>query len=284
MFTVAPSGAVTRSPNSSAGAVRIRATAAPTPLITITCTVGRCNGQPVEVRISQVASSSRLSLVQWTPGAFTYASAALTVPPSGSNVVTFAVRFSSTSGSVTFRLGHSVVVSASGETGDADLRYRVTAGFDTAPATGGVTGTLRTKLFRAIRVEKDRDLVFGKIVRPGSGSGTVTIDPVSGVRTSTGGVVLVNDARAGPARFTTTGEGGRAVTVSVPAGITMNRAGGSETLVVETAASGAGGASLSGSPGGSGTHATAVGGTITVTATTLGGAYSGVINVTSSYN
>lgn len=284
-FTVDSAGTVTRSPNNSTGATRVLATAAPTPTITINCPAptAQCDKKPIQVRIASTSSSARLTLLQWLPGSFTYSGCAQTVAPSGSTVVTFTVQCTSSSSTMTFKLGHSMTVSASGTTGNADLSYRITRDYTTAPTSGGTTGTLRTTIFRGISIDWNRDLIFGKMFRP-TGSATVTIDPTTGARTFSGAVVLINDATTGRAQFTTSGEGGRSVTISVPSNIVMTRELGSETISFTPTTTGAGGTTLSGSLGGVGTRVTGIGGTLSLDGATVGGIYGGTVTVTASYN
>ena len=90
-------------------------------------------------------------------------------------------------------------------------------------------------MIRSIAVSKTSDLTFGAIEKPISGSGSVSIDAVTGSRT------LVNAVgRDTPlptrATFNITGEGGQAFSVTVPATFTLN---GPQPLTATTSSSNA---------------------------------------------
>jgi len=153
-----------------------------------------------------------------------------------------------------------------------------------AQATQNTNST--ATIFQPIQLAKNSDLSFGNIVRPISGDGTVTIDPASGNRTSTGPLAIINtgpNSTPGRASYTVTGEGGQSFSITVPASFNMTRQNGSETIQV-TLSSTAGAGSLSGVLGTTGTATFGVGGTIPVTSGTASGAYAGNFVVTVAYN
>lgn len=149
-----------------------------------------------------------------------------------------------------------------------------------AQATDTATGTGTVTIYRPITVTKNTDLQFGRVVRPTSGSGTVTIDN-AGARSFTGGVALLSST-VGKAQFTVAGEGGQAFTLSVPATFDMTGPG---TLTVTTSQDVANGTvNLDNTLGNGGVKVVNVGGSITVDNTTATGNYSGTFNVTATYN
>jgi hypothetical protein len=86
-------------------------------------------------------------------------------------------------------------------------------------------------------------------------------------------------ARAG---FTVSGEGGQAISVSVPASFTLSNGGaGSLTITTSNTATSP---ILSNSLGAAGTYAFYVGGGFSVSSTTPVGSYSGTYLVTVAYN
>ena len=151
-----------------------------------------------------------------------------------------------------------------------------------ASASTNASGSIT--IFRPITVTKTSDLAFGTIVRPGSGSGTVTIAQADGARTVTGGIAaLAIGTTPGRATFSVGGEGGQTYSISTPASFDMTRTGGSETLTVTltpTATSG----TLSSTLGNAGTGTYGVGAQVTVAATTATGAYTGSFTSTVAYN
>lgn len=146
-----------------------------------------------------------------------------------------------------------------------------------ANGTGSVT------ILRPITVTNNANLAFGTIVKPASGSGTVTVT-TGGVR-SVGGSnppTALASTTATAADFTVSGEGGQLISVSVPA--TFDLTGpSSATLTVTTSATHIGSQTLSNALGGAGTLDVAVGGTITVADTTTTGAYTGTFSVSADY-
>lgn len=154
-----------------------------------------------------------------------------------------------------------------------------------AQASANVSTTGSATIFQPIAIAKTADLSFGVIVRPASGSATVTVPAAGGARTFTGGVALLETPgfpAASRAGFTVTGEGGQAFNVGIPASFTMTRSGGG-TLNVNLLSSMASG-TLSNALGATGTLPFYVGGTITnISDTTATGNYTGSFLVTVTY-
>jgi hypothetical protein len=148
------------------------------------------------------------------------------------------------------------------------------------------TTSATTTLFQPIQLAKNSDLSFGTVVRPATGSGTVTIAAATGTRTLTGsGALLATgpNAVASRATYTVTGEGGQTYSITVPASFNMTRSTGGQTIAVTltpTATTGL----LSSTLGLAGTATFGVGGSIPVADTTVSGAYSGTFNVVVAYN
>ena len=117
-------------------------------------------------------------------------------------------------------------------------------------------------------------LEFGTIVRPVSGSGTVTVDATSGARTVGAGTGL-NSPTPTRATYTVTGEGGQTFSVSAPA---FSMVSGSYSVTVTPQVSTL--TALSNSIGSQGTATFGVGGAFTLASTTVSGSYSGSCVVT----
>ena len=158
-----------------------------------------------------------------------------------------------------------------------------------APAMAQSSATQSTnatvKIVQPITLTKNSDLAFGTVVKPSSGTNTVTISNASDTPalTGAGDAALASGSTTSRAAFTVGGEGGQTFSITVPASVNMTRSGGSETLAVTLTASGATG-TLSGSMGSAGSTTFTVGGAFTVASTTLSGNYSGAFNTTVAYN
>lgn len=155
-----------------------------------------------------------------------------------------------------------------------------------AQSSANVSTTGSATIFQPISIAKNGDLRFGVIVRPLTGTGTVTQPAAGGPRTFTGGVALLNTAgfpSPQPATFTVTGEGGQTFTIGIPPSFTMTGPS-SSSLNVNLASSAASG-TLSNALGAAGTAPFGVGGTITnISDTTASGTYTGNFTVTVTYN
>lgn len=167
-----------------------------------------------------------------------------------------------------------------------------TLGFATcahAQASATSTTSASATIFRPITLTKTSDLRFGTIVRPASGSDTVTINATDGARdlATNNAVALTSGTHQPPTRatFNVAGEGGQAFSITVPASFNMTRSGGSETIAIALTASATSG-TLTGTLGNasSGSATFGVGGSMPVTSSTASGAYSGSFITTVSYN
>ncbi len=123
------------------------------------------------------------------------------------------------------------------------------------------------------------DLTFGTII-PGSSSGTVTINPSTSTRNSSGGVQLV-DSISGPAAFDVTGAANSSYTVTLPNNGTTTISSGNSTMAVNSF-------SASPTPGSStldsqGVSTFKVGGRLEVPANQPSGNYTGTFDVTVAY-
>lgn len=154
-----------------------------------------------------------------------------------------------------------------------------------AQATASTTGTGSITVIRPLTITKNADLLFGTVVKPATGSGTVTVS-TAGARSVTGSVVGLSSGNTPQAsQFTVGGEGGQSISVTIPSTFTMTN--GTDTLTVTTSNNLSGSASaqtLSNALGASGSLAFNVGGVTTVASTISTGAYSGTFTVSAAYN
>jgi hypothetical protein len=150
-----------------------------------------------------------------------------------------------------------------------------------APETATATANGAVTIIRPITIGSAGSLDFGTIVRPTSGSGTVSISQ-AGARTVGAGLAAVGSGGSRPV-FTINGEGGQSYDLNIPASFALTS--GANTLTVTLDPSLADGShTLSGSLGGAGSATLNVGGQITVTDATSTGAYAGSFDVTVTYN
>lgn len=146
------------------------------------------------------------------------------------------------------------------------------------------TGTATTVIVRPNSLVKVDDLDFGTIAS-GPTAGTVTVNAVTGARSTTGGATAVG---AVSQRATFQGTGGiLLITVSGDTSVTLTRAGGGGTmtasLVRAATTSGGGVALLGGTLLPSGVQTYYVGGTLNVGANQAPGDYSGTFQLTVNY-
>ena len=150
-----------------------------------------------------------------------------------------------------------------------------------AQSTASNTANATALIIRPIAVSSGGTLAFGTLVR---GAGTAVVS-TAGVRTVTGGVVALASTIPSAASFTVSGEGAQLITVTVGALTLANTTSGSpaDNLSVVLAAPNTGSQTLSGALNTAGSLNVAVGGTVTLTAATTPGVYSGSFTVTAAY-
>lgn len=144
------------------------------------------------------------------------------------------------------------------------------------------TGTGVATVRRSLRLTKNSDLSFGRIVRPSSGTSTISVSPITGLRSVTGTAVGLAEPAASWAYYTVDGEGGQTISVTVPPSVSMTGPGGSITVNLTSFKPAP--VQLSGSGNSDGVYEFWVGGNFTLDSTAASGAYSGAFNVTVAYN
>jgi hypothetical protein len=144
---------------------------------------------------------------------------------------------------------------------------------DTDTATGSVT------IIRPLTVTKSTDLAFGTIVKPATGTGTVSIANNSTTVSATDGAVSLTGTGT-HAIFTANGEGGQAVNVTVGS---LTMANGASNIAVTLSPDVSGATTLSGALGGAGSKTVNIGGSFTVPSALPTGAYTGTFDVTVAY-
>lgn len=148
--------------------------------------------------------------------------------------------------------------------------------------------TSSVRIIQGISLTKVSNLAFGTVVRPSSGSNTVTISTTSDTPALTGGGdgVLLSSGTKTRASYTAAGEGGQSVSITVPATVTMN--GSVSGSIVVTLTSEAATDTLTGALGTtggfSGDGTLYVGGAFAVSSSTVSGDYTGSFSTTLAYN
>ncbi len=254
-------------------------------VVTISCAavaVGDCT-KAVNVKIA-VAGSPTKRARALTRILDVMGTATLNGSPIGGPVGGFQINPIGPNASKTFFVGADLGIAGDNTglpTGDAESDFSVFVAPAPLSPTSGAIGRATVRVLRSILMTKNSDLVFGRIALPSAGAGTVTIDPVTGVRTVTGGTPLGATAPS-RANFTVSGEGGQTFSVTVPA--TFQLTGPTPPLTVTTTNSAGPTPTLSAALGAQGTFDLGVGGSFPIDATTTVGDYSGSFIVTVAYN
>jgi hypothetical protein len=180
------------------------------------------------------------------------------------------------------------------ETNTMKTALKIAAGISALSALSGLASTAHAQasatasangsatIIQAIAVTKTSDLAFGTIVKPTTGTSTISMSSTGNAWLATGGnAVRAGSGAATSAAFSVTGEGASAFSISVPP--TFNLVSNGNTLVVSTTQS-ATTATLLGTIGSPGSQTFGVGGSFPLTTSAASGAYTGSFVVTVAYN
>lgn len=257
-------------------------------LVTIACRTGtNCNSSRALVTISTVGTPTgrALALRNFTVSTAGASASLATLPGTGSSI-SFNLSPIGLNQSKTFWVGFDLPIRGddSGiQTNSASSGFAVTVSRLNGTGVDSKSQTVSANVIRSLAIAKSSDLVFGRIIVPSSGIGTVSLDPVTGLVTATGtGVAVLGTPASAAAQFTVSGEGGQGISVTIPPSFILSGPGG--TIAVATSANATGAQVLSGTLGGAGALALRVGGSYTINAATPRGAYSGTLTVTVQYN
>ena len=147
---------------------------------------------------------------------------------------------------------------------------------DSATADGSTT------IIQPLTISKDADLSFGRIVKPTTGTGTVTIAASCDAVTAGSGAVALTGIATSRAKFTIDGEGGQGITITVPSSFDLEN--GTDTITVTLDPDRPASDTLDGTLGGDGTRALNVGGSFSLPDSVSTGEYTGDFTVTVAYN
>jgi hypothetical protein len=149
-----------------------------------------------------------------------------------------------------------------------------------AQTSASATAAGTASVLDPITASKTSDLSFGVIVKPVSGTATVSVS-AAGTRTVTG-TAAANGGGVSNAAFSVVGIGGSAYSIAVPS--TFSMTSGTHSLTVSTIDGSGGGGTLSGVNTSASTASFGVGGAFNLSTATASGAYTGNFTVTASYN
>jgi hypothetical protein len=152
--------------------------------------------------------------------------------------------------------------------------------FSTAASSDAATGTalINADVLPTSSISASVGLNFGELTA-GPTAGTVTVGP-DGSRTSAGGVNINSSSVSSPATFRLVGAPNGTFDVILPVSVAISDPNGNSMLVDRFQSRPAG----SGVLDASGEQVLAIGGTLNVSANQVFGTYSGVMNVTITYN
>lgn len=242
---------------------------------------GACNGANVKVVITKAGTptsplSTLTSFTVGMNGATLVGSA-----PTPASSITFTLGPIGKNATKSFYVGMNMPVLASGSsTGVGSQGWSVVVSTTTGGSSvSNTTGLAKVTSMRPMSVSKSQDLAFGTIVKPPSGSGTVTMDATGAFTSMPAGAVAIKTHNAG--QFFVFGEGQQSFNLAVTPTFTMTS--GANSLAVTTVAS-TGSQTLGSTIGMQGSFSLGVGGSFPLGSTTPAGAYSGSFTVTATYN
>lgn len=172
-----------------------------------------------------------------------------------------------------------IALAATGLLASAAPAFAQAANTSNDTANGSVT------IIRPLTITKSADLVFGRIVEPRTGTGTVSIANTGNSVTAGSGAVALAGITTSRAVFGVSGEGAQVVNVSMPATFDLTKGADSITVTLSpdwnTTTNQV---TLSGALAGAGAASLNVGGSFNLPSTQASGAYTGTFTVTVAYN
>jgi hypothetical protein len=278
-FDINPStGAVTKT---SGNGARL-ATGTTRAAVSVSCgNQNACNTTAVNIRVGTTGSPTNRARAL-NDLAIAMGTATLNSGPTGTNPISFQINAVGKSSNKTFYLGGDFPIAGDDSglsTGAAASGFYVyVAGAPTTPtATISDTDTFTATAYKSLSLTKGSDLVFGRMVKPTSGSGTISVNQTTGARTVGAGVAISTPTPT-RATYTVTGETGKVVAFTIPTSMTMtgSPSGSLAVTLVDTAPATT---TLT-----TGSYSFGVGGSFTLSSATPSGGYSGTFNITVNYN
>ncbi len=257
-------------------------------LVTVRCgNQAACNTANARVTIAVVGTpTNRAVNVRNFTVSTSGASASIVTAPGTGAPITFLIGPVGRNLTKTFWVGFDLPISgdnSAAPTGLSTAQFLVTVSRTDGSRANSRTGLAQANVFRSLSIGKSADLQFGRIIRPSSGAGTVALDQATGSVAVIGvGAIAMPAPAPSAAQFTVSGEGGQAISVTVPGTFTLSGPGGSITVTTNPNVSGA--QTLSGTAGSAGNLSVRVGGTYSFSSATATGTYVGTFAVTVQYN
>lgn len=285
VFKIDPAnGSITRKSGNGA-----RVSSAPSrSLVTISCGgQSSCDTDLPKITISQTGTpSNRASALTLFTLSTTGATATIGTAPGTGNTITATLGSIGKNATKTIYVGMDATYqgdNSGASSGSAIASFLVQVTTNKGGGAVASSGQVSATVFRTLTITNGSNLSFGRVSRPRSGSGTVSLTAGASTVAVTGaGVAAIASVAPTSATLTASGEGGQALSISVPSTFTMSN--GSNSLTVTTNAINSGAQTLSGTVGSAGTKTVTVGGSFPLATTTALGAYSGSFAVTFQYN
>jgi hypothetical protein len=150
--------------------------------------------------------------------------------------------------------------------------------------TSSVAASGSVTLIRPLTITKNADLNFGRIVKPASGTGTVTMANTSDTAVAAVGAVALAGISTSRAKFTINGEGGQVVNVTVPANVVISDGTPADNITVTLNPDLGASVTLSNALAAAGSASLNIGGNLSVPNANSTGLYTGSFTVTVAYN
>lgn len=257
-------------------------------LVTVRCgTETLCGSKNAKITITRSGTLVKRAraLSNFTVSASGATASIVTTPTTG-NTITFELGPIGTNATKTFWLGFDYPIAGDDSgllSGAASSGFTVTIARTNNQAPVSLASIATATAFRPLNMTLTSNLAFGTVSRPRAGTGSVTIDALTGGRSVTGaGVQALANPIPSKAGYTVSGEGGQTFSIAVPTSFAMTGPGG--TITVTTSQSLAGTQALSGALGVAGGATFNVGGSFPVSASTGLGSYTGTFVVTVQNN
>lgn len=151
-----------------------------------------------------------------------------------------------------------------------------------APAysqSNSATAASSATIIAPLSITNTTALLFGSVVKPGTGTGTVAINATTGSISVGGGVISAAGSTTGRATFAVAGDGSRTFSTTVPASFTLKKDGTASANDITVTLTSSVPSALS-----SGAATIGVGGSFSLAAAQVVGAYSGTFDVSVAYN
>lgn len=136
-------------------------------------------------------------------------------------------------------------------------------------------------IIQPLTLTKNTDLAFGRVVKPRTGTGTVSIANNSNTVVAGAGAVALSGVTTSRATLTISGEGAQVVSLTIPASFNLTR--GASTITVTLSPDLGTTTTMPGTFGTTGTRNLNIGGSLNLPSAQASGAYTGSFTVIAAY-